>query len=229
MGSFEQHGDHLPLSTDTLIAAVIAREVAAAYDLLLLPPITISCSHEHAAWAGTVSISAPTLHAIVRDVAESLWGKGVGRLLIVNGHGGNYVLSNVVQQASVPGAAGPRMALFPTGHDWHAARVAAGHSVLDGSADMHAGELETSILLHAMPDVVRPGYEHADHAGVERPHLLTLGLGPYTGAGVIGYPSLATAEKGKGAIDALVRLAGAHLEAMGHGGAGRGPEPRPGD
>src|SRR5215213_387850 len=103
VGSFEQHGGHLPLSTDALIACVIARQVAEAYDLLLLPPVTISCSHEHAGWRGTVSISARTLHHVVTDVADSLATSGVERLVIISGHGGNYVLSNVAQEASVNG------------------------------------------------------------------------------------------------------------------------------
>ena len=69
VGSFEQHGACLPLATDTLVACAVAREIAAAYPVHLLPPVTISCSHEHAAWPGTVSISSVTLHAVVRDIA----------------------------------------------------------------------------------------------------------------------------------------------------------------
>ena len=53
--SFEQHGDYLPLITDTVVACVIAEELANAHPVLELPPVTISCSHEHSAWAGTVS------------------------------------------------------------------------------------------------------------------------------------------------------------------------------
>src|SRR4051794_22590866 len=68
VGSFEQHNGHLPLSTDTLIACIVGRQVAEAYDLMLLPPITISCSHEHAGWRGTVSISAATLYTLVKDI-----------------------------------------------------------------------------------------------------------------------------------------------------------------
>jgi creatinine amidohydrolase len=210
IGSFEQHGDYLPLSTDTLIACVIAREIADTYNLLLLPPITISCSHEHADWPGTVSISAQTLHGLINDVAESLRASGINRLLLVNGHGGNYVLSNIVQQASVHE---PTMALFPVSADWRHARAAAGLST-DNHADMHAGELETSILLYAQPDVVRPSYQSADHEANDREHLLTFGMRRYTTNGVIGFPSLATSEKGKALLAAFTDLARKHIEAL---------------
>lgn len=219
VGSFEQHGDHLPLATDTLIACLIAREVADHYGLLLLPPVTITCSHEHASWAGTVSISAATLHAIIGDVITSLKSSGIHRLLIVNGHGGNYVLSNIVQEASV---ADPGLALFPTRDDWRAAREAAGCET-DNSADMHAGELETSILLHALPDLVRPGYTTADHDAPSRPHLLTIGMRGYTTSGVIGKPSMAAPEKGKALLDAFVGLAASHLDLL-RTAPGDGPE-----
>jgi creatinine amidohydrolase len=94
IGSFEQHGAYLPLLTDTIVACAVAKAIAERYRLFLLPPITISCSHEHAAWAGTVSISAPTLAAVISDIARSLQRSGVDNLALVNGHGGNYALSN---------------------------------------------------------------------------------------------------------------------------------------
>jgi creatinine amidohydrolase len=130
--------------------------------------------------------------------------------LIVNGHGGNYVLSNIVQEASV---AGPRLALFPARDDWRAARETAGCQT-DNSADMHAGELETSILLHALPDLVHSSYTTADHDASSRPHLLTLGMRGYTTSGVIGRPSLATTEKGKAILETLVSLAASHLDLL---------------
>ncbi len=135
VGSFEQHGPYLPLATDTLVACAIAREIAEAYPVHLLPPVTIACSHEHAAWPGTVSISSVTLHAVVRDIAASLRRSGVEALVLVNGHGGNYVLGNAVQESS---ARGERMALFPAPEDWEAARERSGveTSLL---TDMHAG------------------------------------------------------------------------------------------
>jgi creatinine amidohydrolase len=133
-----------------------------------LPPVTISCSHEHHAWPGTISISARTLHAVIADVRQSLQLARINKLVLINGHGGNYVLRNVVQEASVDG---PDMALYPGNDDWARARTAAGMMTSDHE-DMHAGELETSILLHTCPELVRDGYQDADHTangGVPEP------------------------------------------------------------
>jgi creatinine amidohydrolase len=143
----------------------------------------------------------------VRDVAESLRASGTTRLVLVNGHGGNYALGNVVQEA------GGRMALFPTVPDWQAAHAAAGlRTSLD--SDMHAGELETSILLHAHPGLVRPGYRAGDELADDRAHLLTLGLAPYTGSGVVGRPSLASADKGRELLASLVESFGGYLSIL---------------
>jgi creatinine amidohydrolase len=207
VGSFEQHGPYLPLITDTVIACTIAAVIATEHPVRVLPPVSISCSHEHATWPGTVSISATTLCAVVRDIAESLRASGTDCLVVVNGHGGNYALGNVVQEA------GGRMALFPSVADWQAAHAAAGlRTSLD--SDMHAGELETSILLHAHPTLVKPGYQAGDWLADDRNHLLTLGLTAYTSSGVVGRPSLASAEKGRGLLASLVDSFGGYLSVL---------------
>ncbi|ANZ35817.1 creatinine amidohydrolase [Lentzea guizhouensis] len=196
VGSTEQHGPFLPLATDAVIAWTIASALAEAYPVRLLAPIQFSCSQEHADWSGTVSISARTLVSVVTDIAESLRHNGVEHLVLVNAHGGNYVLSNVVQESR-------GMALFPGRDDWAFARAKAGIET-SAYSDMHAGELETSILLHAHPDLVRPGYDSADHLAEDRRHMLTLGLAPYTSSGVVGRPSLASAHKGELLLTGLV-------------------------
>lgn len=211
VGSFEQHGDNLPLATDTLIACAIADRLARSYDLLLLPPVTMSCSHEHAGWPGTVSISLQTLSAIVTDIGDSLKRQGITGLVIVNGHGGNYVLSNVVQTAN---ADTPRsMILFPTRGDWDTARRDAALATT-GHEDMHAGELETSVLLATYPDAVRTGGPKQDYVVDDRRLLLSHGMTAYTDSGVIGRPSAATAQKGHAVLDSLTTSFRHHLQAL---------------
>jgi len=200
IGSFEQHGEYLPLATDTLVACAIVQEIARNYSVRSLPPITISCSHEHAAWTGTVSISARTLYSVVLDIADSTRRSGVKCLVLVNGHGGNYVLSNIVQEYTA--IHGPTMSLFPHSKDWNLARQEAGMTT-DSHTDMHAGELETSILMHVAPDVVRPGNVNADWQADDRRDLLTLGMKAYTNSGVIGFPSQGTPEKGAACLRSL--------------------------
>lgn len=204
VGAFEQHGPHLPLATDTLIAVAISNAIAEVAPVRQLPPITIGCSHEHAAFPGTLSIRATTLTAIVTDVADSLRTQGIEHLIVVNGHGGNYVLSNVVQQANVER---PRsMALYPSRVDWDEARVAAGMETT-AHEDMHAGEIEASILLAAWPEYLGDGWQKAwsddDHLADDRRHLLTHGMAAYTESGIIGRPSLATEAKGQVALQIL--------------------------
>jgi creatinine amidohydrolase len=80
---------------------------------------------------------------------------------------------------------------------------------------MHAGEFETSVLLHALPQVVREGNHTADHEAPSRPHLLTLGMAAYTTSGVVGRPSLGTAGKGKAVIDSFVESFAVYLRVIG--------------
>ena len=199
VGSFEQHGDHLPLATDTIIACVIANQLAATYNVLLLPPVTVSCSHEHEGFEGTVSISSRTLIAIIDDIQSSLARSGIKYLVLVNGHGGNYVLSNIAQEANVTER---RVALFPGREDFQIARERAEMETTT-SEDMHGGEWETSILLHSHPHLVCSTYSQNDHDAPQRPHLLITGIRAYATRGIVGRPSVASAAKGQVALDSL--------------------------
>jgi creatinine amidohydrolase len=204
IGAFEQHGPSLPLVTDTLIAIAIAEAISQHHNVFQLPAIAFGCSHEHSAFPGTVSLSPATLAAVVTDIRTSLAQQGISALIVVNGHGGNYVLGNVVQQANVDGAM--RVGLYPSPADWAEARRAGGISSCNHD-DMHAGELETSVLLAAHSSYVRDGWQGHDHIAPERRHLTTVGIGAYTTTGVIGYPSRATAAKGHAVLNHLSQAA----------------------
>lgn len=170
-----------------------------------LPPVTFGCSHEHATYPGTISISAITLAAIVADIIESLARQNVAGLIVVNGHGGNAVLTNVVQQANHPNNP-VKVGLYPSREDWAEARTAAGiHS--SNHDDMHAGKLETSILLASYPNYLRDGWQTSDHTANDRRYLTSLGIHAYTPTGVIGSPSQATAAKGSNVLGHLGRNA----------------------
>jgi creatinine amidohydrolase len=205
VGAFEQHGPYLPLVTDTLIAAAIAAAIGQHHNIFQLPAVTFACSHEHSAFPGTISLSPATLAAVVTDIRTSLAQQGISALIVVNGHGGNYVLANAVQQANADGAM--RVGLYPSREDWTEARQAAGITSSNHD-DMHAGELETSILLAAHPVYLRDGWQTSDHTAPDRRYLTTVGIDAYTTTGVIGYPSQATADKGHAVLRHLGQAAG---------------------
>ena len=205
VGAFEQHGPYLPLVTDTLIATAVAEAINLRHNIFQLPAVTFGCSHEHSAFPGTISLSPATLAAVVTDICTSLVQQGIRALMVVNGHGGNYVLGNVVQQANTDGAM--RVGLYPSRADWTEARRAA-DIASSNHDDMHAGELETSILLAAHPAYVHDGWDTTDHAASDRRYLTTLGIDAYTTSGVIGYPSRASADKGQAVLNHLGQAAG---------------------
>ena len=138
VGSLEQHGPHLPLDTDTRIAAAVARRAAAGDPALLLaPPLAYGASGEHEGFPGTLSIGHDALRAVLVELGRSA-ARWANRLVFVNGHGGNL--------PTVPAAV---TQLRAEGRDvaW------VGCAVPEG--DAHAGRTETSILLALDPAAVR--------------------------------------------------------------------------
>lgn len=199
LGAFEQHGEHLPMTTDSLIAGELGRRLCERHNGLLLPPIPITCSHEHHGFFGSTWISATTLWSLMEDVAHSLAYSGITKLIIMNAHGGNYVINNFAQEKNLDQH---RILLLPTRQHWQEALVRAGLEKTSDQ-DMHAGESETSILMYACPDSIR-AQEVADHQADERPLLHLRGIGGYTESGIIGFPSLASADKGRKLLAELI-------------------------
>ena len=100
VGATEQHGPHLPLGTDFLIIEHVTRaaamETPANFDVLVAPTFQIGSSHHHLPFGGTISLSTERYYGALRDMTETLIQSGFRRIFIVNGHGGNHELIQLV-------------------------------------------------------------------------------------------------------------------------------------
>lgn len=154
LGAIEQHGPHLPLSTDYVIAEAVARETVARVggevSAWLLPTLPFTKSNEHAWAAGTVWLSATTMLAVLDDIARCVASTGAGKLLFLNGHGGNSSLLSVACR-EVRLAHGLQTFLahphVPADQGGSSAQTELGMGV-------HGGHDETSVMLHLRPDLV---------------------------------------------------------------------------
>ncbi|ACV62317.1 Creatininase [Desulfofarcimen acetoxidans DSM 771] len=201
VGSIEQHGWHLPLSTDSLIANGLATKLAGKFNKsYLLPLFPFTSSFEHSGFPGSVSLKVSTIAAVIEDILDSLEFSNIKKCVIVNGHQGNHFLRNVVQELN---RFGPRVLLTPSKSAWDIAYQEAGISTTI-SKDMHAGEGETSLIMHLNPETINPsGVKDVDSPS--RPLFEVLGMKRYTDTGAIGFPSRATEEKGVALLNILVK------------------------
>ena len=208
IGSTEQHGPHLPLSTDSQIAAAVARGVADRLGAFLLPTIEYGNSDVHAGYRGTVSIQPETLQSLVLDIGRELQAQGFRRIIVLNTHGGNLILRIAVRELNRSGPAGYKVLLAqPT--DLAAPTLRQIIGTLE--REVHAGELETSLLLHLAPEQV--GRERPDSDLEFGADLYNYTLTRYAVAqGVWGVSSQATAKKGALALEALIAATVAYAE-----------------
>lgn len=215
VGAQEQHGAHLPLDTDTLLASGVAARLAARIGGWLLPSIAYGDAWTAEGWPGTLSVSPDTLRAIVIDIGRGLHRLGARGLVTVNGHFGNR------EPIALAARALSELGLPVLHLDYPGLEAAAAEFCVSkpaGPGFYHADEVETSMLLALAPEKVRmdlaaPEYpEFPPTFGVE-PMLLST----FNRSGVFGDPRGASAATGEKLITRIVdeqaRLVGLWREA----------------
>lgn len=219
LGSFEQHGHHLPLTTDTDIVTAVARGVEAARPehVLLLPALWPGHSTHHLHFPGTLSVSQMNYIRLIADLCASMVSMGGRRIFLLNGHGGNDVpVRAALREVKTEFA---NLAALHTVYApyWNLAAQTireVRESELGGVS--HGGEMETSLMLHLHPERVhkerarRDGPRHPSpfrkgDLQISKPVYFVSEFEELSETGAIGWPDLASAEKGRKFLEGIVR------------------------
>ncbi|TIT19972.1 MAG: creatininase family protein [Mesorhizobium sp.] len=209
LAAIEQHGPHLPVSTDTsimngMLDTVIAR-LPGDLDIRILPVQAIGKSNEHLHAPGTLTLPATTLVEAWTELGLSVARAGIRKLVVVNSHGGNEEIMGIITRELRV-----RAKMLAVKTSWQRfGRPAGMYTELEDRHGIHGGDVETSLMLHFRPDLV--DMAKADNfvskvARAEKEFSLVRQTGTHAFAwiasdlnpnGVVGNASIATAEKGR--------------------------------
>jgi creatinine amidohydrolase len=198
VGSSEQHGPHLPISTDSIIAHEITKKVCEDLKLPFTPLIPISCSAEHRDFPGTIYLSYETFKRILEEFCKSLTFHGFKKIVIFNAHGGNIsILKKVL----------PRLEKEIT------AKIYLINSFdlykKKNEIQIHADEFETSLILYLKPELVKKEKIKDEYPKIFKKQLKKfeeskVSWRRYTKSGVIGIPTKASREKGRKIFEEMI-------------------------
>lgn len=215
VGSVEQHGNHMPVGTDTILAESVAAAVAGRRQhVLVAPPPWYGFSAHHLRLPGTLSLPSAAMIAHTETIADGILANGFRRLVIVNGHGGNGgaidVMAADLGKRHYGSARIAALTYFQLARD----AIAALRESKDGGMG-HACEFETAMMLHLRPELVKMDRAATCYPDTCSPYLTTDLLGAsrvrtyldfrdLSPTGTLGDPSLATADKGRAFFTACV-------------------------
>lgn len=206
LGSWEQHGPHLPFDTDTIIINSVVTQAMHdsqinANEFMIAPTVAISASDEHAGFPGTLSTGTEALaQSVVAICRSASWSLGV---CIVNGHGGNTDALARISSALTHEKITHSIWSLPS---------------YDG-ADMHAGHTETSVMLHVAPDKVQTDRIERGTVGDSSAlvaQMRTSGVAGVSDNGVLGDPTTATKEHGFAVMNLYSTSLASHLVKLSH-------------
>ena len=205
VGSIEQHGPHLPVKVDALLATEVARRAALKIQthqpILVTPTVWCGLAEHHMDFCGTLTLDFETFHALLRNLCRSIRHHGFRRIFLLNGHGGNIAALNVICSELVRELEGLRVV---SGTYWTLPEVAEKFAeILEVQQNVrHAGEAETSMMLALEPELVDQSILNQADGTPEIPFYGSgvsrwVSFKEVSANGVIGSPSVATAAKGE--------------------------------
>ncbi|NOQ86271.1 MAG: creatininase family protein [Deltaproteobacteria bacterium] len=194
VGSLEAHGPHLPLGTDTIEVYEIAKRVAQLVDVFVAPPLSYGLCRSTSKHPGTVVITGDTLRNLIKDIVKSLHSNNLKRFLIISGHASSLHLAALQEAGESLLEELPSDVNIAVVSAYALAQEAASE-ICETEDDSHAGEIETSLILHLKPHLVKGrGKEEYPHF----PHpLLTRNKRKYWKNAVWGNPHKASTKKGE--------------------------------
>ncbi len=218
-GSTEQHGLHLPLATDFLLAEALGESIARKLgDALLAPTLRVGCSEHHMAFPGSLTLRKETFIEVVADYCQSLVRHGFRHIVLIPTHGGNFAPLAAAAQRLTDNLPGVNIIAYTDleGFMDILFRVGMERGVTPERSGGHSGESETSMMLAVRPDLVAMDRAQAGYVGDMMsiaPTVFEKGFRAVTDVGVLGDPEGASAESGRAYLDGLTDLLVEYVQA----------------